>query len=75
MLAAAVTRATSGEFTSLSGAAKSSSKSWLDLQQMLVELNLEIDIRAGYVKPIVVIQDLTGIDNPRFCGGFSVGGY
>lgn len=72
LLQAAITRATSGEFTSLSGAQKSSSKAWLDLQQQLVELNNELDIRGNVKRPQQVVQDLTGIYGPYNGNGFSI---
>ena len=71
VLASAVTRATSGEFTSLSGAQKSSSKAWMDLQAMLVEINFEIDLRNGVSRPQTVLQDLTGVYS-NTNGGFSI---
>lgn len=67
MLAAAIDRATNGQFTALSGAQKSSSKEWIDLQQDLLEINAELDKRNGVARVQKVVSDL---NSGGFCGGY-----
>ena len=61
--ATVVSQLTSGRFTSLSGAQKSSSQEWLDLTAELQALNLEFDIRGGKHR----VQKVTQILRPG-CG-------
>lgn len=66
LLASALERALSGEFTSLSGAAKSSSKAWMDLQDQIFEINAELDRRNGVGRASRVVNVLLHDDvHPR----------
>ncbi len=56
--ATVVAQLTSGRFTNLSGAQKSSTVEWMDLQSQLLALNYEINIRAGVRRPQKVVQIL-----------------
>ncbi len=58
---AAIERSLSGQFTSLSGAAKSSSREWMNLQTQLFELKSELDRRGG-VKPNRVVSVLNNYE-------------
>ena len=55
-IAACVQQMSSGAFTSLSGAQKSSSQEWLDLEVRLRALNYEQDIRNNVVRVQKVTQ-------------------
>lgn len=56
--ATVISQLTSGRFTSLSGAQKSSSQEWLDLSAQLQSLNLEFKIRNGVRRPQKVVNIL-----------------
>lgn len=56
--ATVVAQMTSGRFTALSGAQKSSSQEWMDFETQLRALNLEINTRAGVRRPQRVEQVL-----------------
>lgn len=59
-LDACVSQMTTGAFTALSGAGKSSSVEWLALDTRLQALNYEKDIRNRTTQPKKVVQVLTG---------------
>lgn len=60
-LATCVQQMQSGSFTALSGAQKSSSQEWLDLETRLKAINYEYDIRGGTPRVSKVSNRL----NPR----------
>lgn len=62
-----VAQMTTGRFTALSGAQKSSSQEWMDFEMQLRALNLEINIRAGVKRPSKVVQILS----PQYCPSVS----
>ncbi len=60
--ATTIQQLSSGQFTAVSGAQKSSSQQYLDLEAQLRALNLEINIRAGRHR----VQKVTQVLSPTF---------
>jgi hypothetical protein len=61
LIAAAITRQTSGAFTSLSGGGHSSTKQYGDDKEILDEANYELDVRNGRVRPTRTSSDFSGL--------------
>lgn len=61
---AGIGRAINGAFTNLSGAQKSSTREFMDLEKMLFEAEYEKALRAGTLPPTRLYQDFSGL-NPE----------
>lgn len=59
---AALDRIINGSFTNLSGAQKSSTREFVDPQDMLFEAEYEIGSRAGTLAPSRTYQDFSGLN-------------